>query len=60
MCLVMICNEDFSEAIPVNTTLCDLNLSRNRITDEGVNELSEAIQVNTTLEELNLSSVKKE
>ena len=38
-----------------NSTLCKLNLSGNKITDEGAKGLAEAIQVNTTLQELNIS-----
>ena len=39
----------------INNTLCKLNLSSNKITDEGAKRLAEAIQVNTTLQELNIS-----
>ena len=39
----------------INATLTKLNLSSNRITDEGAKRLAKAIQVNTTLQELNVS-----
>ena len=49
-----------SECLKINSTLCKLNLSGNKITDEGAKKLAEGIlnQVNTTLQELNISSNK--
>ena len=43
-----------SECLKINSTLCKLNLSSNKITDEGAKKLAEAIQVNVTLQKLNL------
>ena len=44
-----------SDAIQVNTTLTNLDLSWNIIGDSGAASLSDAIKVNTTLTNLNLS-----
>ena len=47
--------EFFFEALSVNTTLTNLNLSNDRIGDSGAGSLSRALAVNTTLTHLNLS-----
>ena len=44
-----------AEALKINTTLRELNLSKNFISDEGGKALAEALKINTTLTKLNLS-----
>ena len=44
-----------SDCLKINNTLCELNLSSNRITVEGAKRFAEVIKVNTTLERLNIS-----
>ena len=45
----------FCDCLMNNSTLTKLNLSSNKITDEGTKRLTEAIQVNRTLQSLNIS-----
>ena len=47
--------EIISDCLKFNSTLHTLNLSSNKITDEGAKSLAEAIQVNTTIQKLNIS-----
>ena len=44
------------EALKVNTSLVELNLSFNRIRDEGARSIGEALKYNTTLVNLHLSN----
>ena len=45
----------FCDCLMNNSTLTELNLSSNKITDEGVRRLVKVIQVNTTLRSLDIS-----
>ena len=43
------------DCLEINKTLKQLNLSRNKITDEGTRSLAKALRVNTTLQTLSIS-----
>ena len=47
--------DGLSSISKINSALCKLNLSSNKITDEGAMRLAEAIKVNKTLQKLNIS-----
>ena len=58
--LNLLCDREISSISEclINSTLCKLNLSDNKITDEGAKKLAKGIQVNVTLQKLNLSGNK--